>query len=208
MEVGRDTYPDINFLKSVRKICNKEKIVLIFDECTTGFREHYGGLHMKYRIYPDMAMFGKSIGNGYAITSIIGKKKIMNCFNNTFASSTFWSEKIGFVASVATLKKMKKIKSWDKIKEKGALIKKKLLKLADKHKLNMKFTGMDSLIKFSISSVSDTNLNKFIADEMIKRDFLSGNRLYVSLGHTDKTIIRYIHNMDIVLKKLKKKFKI
>ena len=86
-----------------------KKVVLIFDECTTGFREVYGGLHLKYKIDPDMAMFGKAIGNGYAITSVLGKKQIMNFAKDTFVSSTFWSEKIGYVAGLATLKKMKKI---------------------------------------------------------------------------------------------------
>ena len=109
MEVERDEKPKKNFLQSIRNICTKKKIVLIFDECTTGFREVYGGLHLKYRIDPDMAMFGKAIGNGYAITSVLGKKKIMNFAKNTFVSSTFWSEKIGFVAGLATLKKMKEI---------------------------------------------------------------------------------------------------
>ena len=76
MEVQRYEKPKNNFLKQVRNLCNKNKIILIFDECTTGFREVYGGIHKKYKVYPDMAMFGKAIGNGYAINAIIGKKKI------------------------------------------------------------------------------------------------------------------------------------
>ena len=55
-------------------------------------------------------MFGKAIGNGYALTAIIGKNKIMNKAKNTFISSTFWSERIGFTAALATLKEMKRIK--------------------------------------------------------------------------------------------------
>ena len=49
---------------------------MIFDECTSGFRETYGGLHLKYKVNPDIAIFGK-VGNGYAITAILGTKKIM-----------------------------------------------------------------------------------------------------------------------------------
>ena len=75
MEVQRNEKPEKNFLGEVRKLCNKHKITLIFDECTTGFRETYGGLHKKYKVYPDIAMFGKAMGNGYAINAIIGKKK-------------------------------------------------------------------------------------------------------------------------------------
>ena len=79
MEVSRNFRPNINFLKEIRKLSQKKNIVLIFDECTSGFRETYGGLHKKYKINPDLAIFGKALGNGYAITSIIGKKYYEIC---------------------------------------------------------------------------------------------------------------------------------
>ena len=50
--------------KKLEILCDKEKIILIFDECSSGFRETYGGLHKKYKINPDMAIFGKTLGNG------------------------------------------------------------------------------------------------------------------------------------------------
>jgi glutamate-1-semialdehyde 2,1-aminomutase len=203
MEVGRENYPDKIFLTKVRKLCNKNQVNLIFDECTTGFREYYGGLHLKYGINPDIAMFGKSIGNGYAITSIIGKKKIFKNFKDTFASSTFWSEKIGFVAGISTLKKMKNLKSWNIIKKKGHYIKTNLLIIAKKNNLKIKFSGMDSLIQFSISGISDSNLNRMIGDYMIKKKILAGNKLYVSVSHSKKLIEKYIQNMDLIFKIIK-----
>ena len=75
MEVVRNFGPEDNFLQKVRELATKRNIVLIFDECTSGFRETFGGLHKKYNVEPDMAMFGKALGNGYAITAIIGKQK-------------------------------------------------------------------------------------------------------------------------------------
>ena len=68
------------------------------------FRETYGGLHKKYKIEPDMAIFGKALGNGYAINAIIGRKEIMEACQNTFISSTFWTERIGPAAALKTLK--------------------------------------------------------------------------------------------------------
>ncbi len=70
MEVGRNKLPDINFLNKVRDFCDKKKIILIFDECTSGFRRNLGGLHMEYKVFPDIAMFGKALGNGYPITAV------------------------------------------------------------------------------------------------------------------------------------------
>ena len=64
MEVARNQGPERDFLQQVRQIATKHNIVLIFDECTSGFRETFGGLHKKYGVEPDMAMFGKAMGNG------------------------------------------------------------------------------------------------------------------------------------------------
>ena len=74
MEVSRNYKPVKQFLQKIRKLCDQKKIVLIFDECTSGFRETFGGLHLKYKVNPDICMFGKALGNGFPITCIIGKK--------------------------------------------------------------------------------------------------------------------------------------
>ena len=95
MEVSRNQGPNNNFLQEVRDLCNKNNIILIFDECTSGFRQTYGGLHKFYKVEPDMAMFGKALGNGYAITAVIGKDEIMSKPKESFISSTFWTERIG-----------------------------------------------------------------------------------------------------------------
>ena len=59
---------------------------------------------------PDIAIFGKALGNGYAINAIIGKKKYMRFAEKTFISSTFWTERIGSVAALKTIEVMKKKK--------------------------------------------------------------------------------------------------
>ena len=69
----------IRLSSKIRKLCNKRGIVLIFDECTSGFRETYGGLHKLYGVNPDIAIFGKALGNGYAITAVVGKRNNEKC---------------------------------------------------------------------------------------------------------------------------------
>ena len=95
MEVSRNLEPKHGFLKKVRDLANKNRIILIFDECTSGFRQTFGGLHKLYNVNPDIAIFGKALGNGYAINAVIGKKDIMEFAQSTFISSTFWTERIG-----------------------------------------------------------------------------------------------------------------
>ena len=79
MEVARNILPDQKFLKFIRRECNKNKMILIFDECTSGFRQNFGGMHKIYKINPDLAVYGKSLGNGFAITAVLGKKKGNGC---------------------------------------------------------------------------------------------------------------------------------
>ena len=76
-----------------------------------------------------MAIFGKALGNGYAINAIIGKEKIMRNAEKTFISSTFWTERTGYVAALKTLEEMEKIKSWKLITAKGYQIRKNGLDL-------------------------------------------------------------------------------
>ena len=72
MEVCRNTQPNVIFLKKVRKLATQNNIVLIFDECTSGFRQSFGGLHLSMNIFPDIVIYGKALGNGYAITAVVG----------------------------------------------------------------------------------------------------------------------------------------
>ena len=125
MEVEREAKPKKNYLKSIRKLCNRLNICLIFDECTTGFRGAYGGLHKIFRINPDLAIFGKALGNGYAINAVIGRRDIMESAQTTFISSTFWTERIGPTAALKTLEVMERIKSWEQITKIGLKITKK-----------------------------------------------------------------------------------
>ena len=104
MEVIRNFEPKDGFLKRVRDLATKKNIVLIFDECSSGFRETFGGIFQKYNVEPDMVMFGKTIGNGYALTAVVGRKSVMEAAQSTFISSTFWTERIGPTAALATLK--------------------------------------------------------------------------------------------------------
>ncbi len=126
MEVKRITEPKNNFLKKIRNLATQNNIVLIFDECTSGFRQTFGGLHKFYNVEPDIAIFGKALGNGYAINAIIGRRSVMEYANKSFISSTFWTERIGPTAALETLKIMEKNKSWKEITSIGKKIKKKI----------------------------------------------------------------------------------
>ena len=200
MEVQRSAEPEKGFLEEVREICNLKKIVLIFDECTSGFRETFGGIHLKYGIVPDMAIFGKALGNGYAITSIIGKSNIMQAAQNTFISSTFWTERIGYVAALATLDVMKKEKSWEKISEIGEMVKKSWELLFDKYDLKYTIGGIKPIPFFSFQSKNNLLYKTYITKEMLKSGYLASNLFFASTSHNKFIINRYIKAFEKPIK--------
>ena len=204
MEIERNLKPDKSFLNQLVAFCKKKKIVLIFDECTSGFRETYGGIFKKYGVNPDIAMYGKSLGNGFPITALVGKKKIMEASKKTFISSTFWTENTGTAAAIKTLKIMKKIKSWKIIKNKGIKIKEEFVRLSLKHNLPIKIKGIDALPGFEFLSKKNTLYQNFICKEMLKKGFLFKNTVYLSIHHTDKLIDRFISSLDNIFASLKK----
>ena len=154
MEVERTIKPDIKFLKKVRSLANAYNAVLIFDECTSGFRETLGGVFNKYKVFPDIVTYGKAIGNGYAITAVVARKKFLRSAEDTFVSSTFWSERIGFVAALSTIKIMKSKKIFSSIKKIGKEIKSKWIEIAKKNNIEIEIFGKDSIPQFKFKNSS------------------------------------------------------
>jgi len=202
MEVVRNFGPENNFLKKVRKLCNEKNIVLIFDECTSGFRESFGGLHKNYNVEPDIAMFGKAMGNGYAITAIIGSRAIMEAAQSSFISSTFWTERIGPAAALKTLEIMEREKSWDIISMTGKIVRSKWQELADLYNLEISHFGLDSLAGFSFNSKNSQKYKTFITQEMLSKGYLAGTSFYASTQHSTKIINDYFENLEPVFKEI------
>ncbi len=196
MEVTRNYLPKDNFLKKVRKLATQKKIVLIFDECTSGFRQTFGGIHKFFGVNPDLATFGKTLGNGHPITAIIGKKKIMNSSQSSFISSTFWSERVGFVAALKTLEIMKKTQSWKKITKSGNYIKSQWNLLSKKNKIKIEIQGLPAICSFKVMSKYSNHYNTYITQEMLSNGFLANNSIYVSTTHTKTIIKKYLKILD------------
>lgn len=200
MEVVRNFGPEDNFLQKVRDLATKKNIVLIFDECTSGFRETYGGIYKKYGVEPDMAMYGKTIGNGYALTAVVGKRSVMEAAQTTFISSTFWTERIGPTAALATLKVMEDVKSWEIITAIGKKMQLGWQQLADTHKLSISQAGIPALSTYSFNSENALAYKTLIAQEMLKKGFLASTNFYACTEHTDDKFEFYFNGLDEVFK--------
>ena len=198
MEVSRSADPTPGFLQAVRDIADAHGIVLIFDECTSGFRQAFGGLHKIYGVDPDMAVFGKALGNGYAITAVIGRRAVMDAAQSTFISSTFWTERIGPVAALATLDAMEDCRSWEVITETGREITRRWQDLAASHGLTIRTRGLPALTGFDIPGARGLIYKTLITQEMLKAGYLAGTSVYVSTEHRPDVVDRYFEALDPV----------
>jgi len=204
MEVLRNFGPENNFLQKVRDLATKENIVLVFDECTSGFRETFGGIYKKFGVEPDVAMYGKTIGNGYALTAVVGKRSVMEAAQKTFISSTFWTERIGPTAALKTLEVMEKVKSWEIITDKGVKMQKGWKDLADNNNINIEISGIPSLSTYSFKNQDALKFKTLVTQEMLKRGFLASTNFYASTAHQDENFNHYFENLNEVFYKISK----
>lgn len=199
MEPVRHYEPENGFLNKVKNISDEIKAVLIFDEITSGFRLSVGGAHKLYGVEPDIVVYGKAMGNGFPMAAIIGKREVMNVAQESFISSTFWTERIGFVATTATIKKMLKNNVPSHLVRIGNLVKSGWENLAKKHNLKIKIMGIPPLATFVFDYGKESQaLHTLFTQEMLNRGFLASKQVYVSYSHQEEHIKTYLGNVDKV----------
>lgn len=204
MEPLRNVSPEPGFLEGVRKIANEIGAVLIFDEVTSGFRLNLGGVHLTLEVNPDLTVLGKALGNGFPISAIIGKREIMDFAQRSFISSTFWTERIGFVAALATLKKMEEKKIQRHLVRYGKRINTGWKLLADKHNLDISISGIPPLTHISFKTDDPLAAQTLYTQEMLKKGYLLGAAVYATYSYSDKIIDRFIYDSDGVFSIIKK----
>ncbi len=203
MEVCRNYGPEKGYLEFIRNLCNEYGVVLIFDECTSGFRETFGGLHIKYGVYPDMTIYSKTMGNGYVIAAVLGKKEIMDAAQGSWISSTFWTDRIGPTAALAALAEMERMKSWEVITENGKVAQQRWQALADKYGLEIQQWGIPAMCGYTFKSQYFLAYKTFITQEMLKKGFLAGTNLNSCIAHTSEIMDAYFENLDPIFARIR-----
>jgi len=197
LEAVRGSKPEPGFFETIMEETKKRNIPLIIDEVTSGFRLTCGGSHLVYGIQPDICVFAKGMANGYPMAAIIGKKKFMDAAQDSFISSTFWTERIGLVAAVATIKKMKKDNVQAHLVDCGNQIQNGWKRLAEKHGLNVKVTGIPPLSHLSFID-DPLPLKTLFTQEMLKRGIMAKDSYYASFAHKQEHIDCYLAAVDEV----------
>ena len=203
MEPLRHGGPENNFLHEVRKLATENNIVLIFDEFSSAWKQNVGGVHLLLGVNPDIAVFSKAMGNGYPISAIVGNK-VMDAAQDTFISSTMWTERVGPVAAIATIKKMLRENVPAHLDKIGGMIGDGWLRLAGKHGLKIKLFKPNAIITFSFDYKDNFEIRTLFIQEMLERGFLAHDHVFVSFAHTEKHVEDYLKHVDEVFGIIKK----
>jgi len=190
MEPIRNIQPAKEFIDTIHQIKEDLKIPLIVDEITAGFRLTVGGAHKVLDINPDIAVFGKAISNGYPMSVIIGKSWIMEKAQDTFISSTYWTERAGLAASIKTLEILQRENVPEFLINVGKKVKEIWEKYSEKHGIEIEISGIDPLAHFTFKEnplVYKTLFTQF----MLERNILATTAFYASYAHKDEYIEKY-----------------
>ena len=192
MEPVRSSAPPPGFLERVRDIASRTGAVLIFDEVTSGWRMATGGVHLTLGIGPDIAVFAKGMANGYPMAAVIGIDAIMSASQQSFISSTFWTERLGPAAALATIRKHRDRNVAAHLIEVGAAVQGGWRHAAAAADLPIEVDGILPLSHFSIRDPDAVGLTTLFIQLMLDRGFLASAQFYASYAHQPEHIASYL----------------
>lgn len=204
IESVRNVAPLKEFIGTIRQKTQELQIPLIFDEITAGLRMNIGGAHLLFEVNPDIAVFAKGMSNGYPMAAIVGTASVMEAAQKSFISSTYWTDRIGPVAAIATIKKMIRKKVPTHLIKTGRVVKKGWLDLAKKHQVLIHVSGIDPLGHFDFDYPNALTLKTLFTQMMLEKGFLATTAFYASLAHKKHNIQAYLHATGLVFAKLAK----
>jgi glutamate-1-semialdehyde 2,1-aminomutase len=206
MEPRRSEKPLPGYMEHVKESCTKNGAALIYDEITTGWRANEGGIHLQDTVFPDLAVFAKSMANGFAMSAIIGTSEIMQYANTTFISSTNWTERVGPVAALATIKKYRKYDVSKHLADCGRLVSDGWIRIGEENGLLIEadHQGLPALSHFSFEYDFARGMNITFTSLMIKKGWLTHNQFKPSFAHDHKIIDRYLFDCNEVFGEIKK----
>ena len=192
LEVQRGKTIDIKFLNEVIEIAREINAVIIFDEISSGFRMATGGLYKNYDLEPDMVLLGKALGNGFGITAVMGKRSVMESAQNSFISSSYWSERTGYAAALETIRIFEDENVINRLKDAASHLRKNLTNIFLDLKLDIVVEGLHTVPLLNIKEKDPLIVKTIFTQEMLKKGFLASNLTYISLAHKNSIIDQYI----------------
>jgi len=191
LEPRKSKEPTAEFLHDIRSLANAHGAVVIADEITAGFKFAKGGSHLAYGLTPDIAVFSKAMANGYAMAAVIGTSSVMEAAQTTFISSTNWTERIGPVAALSTIKKLTRTNAPVRLARIGKKVKAVWEAASTKYDIPITIGGSDAIASFSFNGKSGQALKTLFVQEMLKQNILASTLFFGTLAHTDAHVKQY-----------------
>ncbi len=186
--------PAPGFLEAIRALCDEHGVVLVFDEIVTGFRIGMGGAQEAYGVTPDLAAFGKAMGNGMPISAIVGRRDIMAFMDKIFFSGTFGGEALSLAASIATLDKLERDSGPARIAATGVKLRDGAAKILKAHEIDAEYLtkGPDWLP--AVLPTGEGRADRTVTTSLLRQELVAEGLLFMatfnlSLAHDDPQVI-------------------
>ncbi|MCB1089051.1 MAG: aminotransferase class III-fold pyridoxal phosphate-dependent enzyme [Verrucomicrobiae bacterium] len=202
MEPTRQIDPQPGFLEGIRERCDRHGIRLIFDEISIGWRLCLGGAHLRFGVSPDVAVFAKALGNGFPIGAVIGTRETMSAAEESFISSTFWTEGIGPAAAVACVRKQMSCDVPAHLARIGGLVIEGWKRLGEKHGLPVKTPGRPEMALLTFDHPEAAALTTLMTARMLRLGFLAGGGFNPMLAHEPRHVEAYLGALDVTFAEL------
>jgi glutamate-1-semialdehyde 2,1-aminomutase len=196
MEPIRNLEPEPGFLRQAREICTRIGAMLVMDEVSVGFRLNTGGAHLVYGLQPDVAVFAKAISNGYPMAAVIGKRDVMQAAQSTFISSTYWTERIGPAAALATIRKHRRCEVHLHLHHIGQMVRDGWQVAAQRTGLPIRLSGLIPLSSFAIQHEQSQAAHTLFTQLMLDKGFLATKTFYTTFAHQDDLIEEYLQEVE------------
>lgn len=193
MEPAGATAPLPGYLAEVREVTQRHGALLVFDEIITGFRFALGGAQELYGVTPDLASFGKAMGNGMPISAIVGRTDVMREMEEVFFSGTFGGETLSLAASIAVIDKMKKERVINALWRRGEELANYVQNSIANNRLHDVFT-LTGQPPWKILSINDhptafaTAIKTMFRRDMLANGVLIGGSHNICLAHNDADV--------------------
>lgn len=196
LESVRNVYPEKKFIDTIWKLAHEMNLVIVVDEVSSGFRLNNGGAHMLLGFEPDIAVFAKGISNGFPMAAIVGKQEVMECAQDTFISSTYWTDRTGPTAALATINKFIDRKVAKYLTSTGKAVKSAWCKMADEQDLDIALSGIDPLGHFEFKYEKPLVLKTLFTQSMLESGVLASNAFYASYAHKEHDVLEYSEALE------------
>lgn len=204
MEPMRAAQPAPGFLETIRAETSRRGVVLVLDEVTAGWRLNSGGSHLLLNVAPDIAVFAKAISNGYPMAAILGRGDVMQAAQETFISSTYWTERIGPTAALATIRKHLRVEAHRHLIATGQAVQAAWSEAAAATGMSIAVAGIPPLGRFTFQTPDPQAVRTLFTQMMLDRGFLASTAFYAMYAHTAAHVTQYAKAVRDVFQELRR----